>query len=516
MQMDVAFVENRKAERDAVKPLPGNIVKASLPFTAGVALAAALPQRAWLGAGIGCALTGLVFCSLLLVGGTRTIREGILLPACGSKRRLVQALLLYPLFFSLGFMCYWTHSVLQIWGSTGWSWLSDIAERSLQALQNLIDGVAWGRRGTAALLRALLSGDRAGLDPAVAGAFRSAGASHILALSGLHLGLLYGVVAKVMAVFGRSRAAFALRSVLTVALCGFYTLMTGAGPSLVRAFLFISLNEILRLSPGRSRHPLSVLCTALMIQLTLNPSVITSLGFQLSYLAMTGIFVIFPRLDAWFPAARTGQEADPVAPALLLPLSSARSCRNAAADLSAAIALQSPPTAAEVQIPPNSSLPQRPSTEPNSYAVAADSAIAAEQSPPYLPDLPGNTDPVECFNLPVPPEDESRQRSESRPFLLELVRRASSSLSRRIWSSAALSLSCQITTAPLVWLRFRTFPQYFLLTNLIALPLTSLLMFSSLATLTLSALGICPSAAVRLTDLLASALESSLEVIAEM
>ena len=85
-----------------------------------------------------------------------------------------------------------------------------------------------------------------------------------------------------------------------------------------------------------------------------------------------------------------------------------------------------------------------------------------------------------------------------------------------MWSSMALSISCQIFTAPLVWLHFRTFPKHFLLTNLIALPLTSFLMFGAVACLALSAFGICPAWLVWTVDTLAGTLQHCLSIIADL
>ncbi|MBQ3659971.1 MAG: ComEC/Rec2 family competence protein, partial [Bacteroidales bacterium] len=48
-----------------------------------------------------------------------------------------------------------------------------------------------------------------------------------------------------------------------------------------------------------------------------------------------------------------------------------------------------------------------------------------------------------------------------------------SALLEKIWSMVALSLSCQAVTAPLVWLYFGSFPRYFMITNFVAIPLTS-------------------------------------------
>ena len=81
-----------------------------------------------------------------------------------------------------------------------------------------------------------------------------------------------------------------------------------------------------------------------------------------------------------------------------------------------------------------------------------------------------------------------------------------------MWNNAALSVSCQVFTAPLVALRFGTFAPYFLLTNLLALPLTELLILSALATLLLGPSTFLPA----LTDRLVSLLVRLLEIISTM
>jgi competence protein ComEC len=87
---------------------------------------------------------------------------------------------------------------------------------------------------------------------------------------------------------------------------------------------------------------------------------------------------------------------------------------------------------------------------------------------------------------------------------------------RKVWQAAALSISCQVFTGPLAWLRFRTFPTYFLLTNLLAMPFTTLLMGSAVVTLVLRGLHCCPGFLVTATDALAGALVRILEIISSM
>ena len=74
------------------------------------------------------------------------------------------------------------------WASEAMGWLSD-----------LLEGMPFSDPGTSALLKALLTGDRSALPKETVTAFREAGASHILALSGLHLGIIYLFRSKVTA-----------------------------------------------------------------------------------------------------------------------------------------------------------------------------------------------------------------------------------------------------------------------------------------------------------------------------
>lgn len=87
---------------------------------------------------------------------------------------------------------------------------------------------------------------------------------------------------------------------------------------------------------------------------------------------------------------------------------------------------------------------------------------------------------------------------------------------RKIWDAAALTISCQVFTGPLAWWKFGTFPKYFLLTNLLSLPLTSAVMLLSVSTSVLFAIGICPDFLISLTDSSASLLLFIMKVISSM
>ncbi len=270
-----------------------------------------------------------------------------------------------------------------------------------------IDRIGFRSPDTNALVKALIVGDRSDIPRHITDAFRESGASHILALSGLHLGIIYGLIYKVLSFSGNTPAIRKIRSVVIILSCGIYTLSVGAGASIVRAYLFIVLGEAARLG-GRSTKTGNILMAALFIHLVLDPAALQEAGFQLSYAAMAGIAFIFPHLKGFWP----------------------------------------------------------------------------------------------CY-------DEAERKTTSltinRPKFLKWI-----------WTTAALSISCQVTTAPIAFLHFNTFPVHFLLTNLIALPLTSMIIPLSLMTLTLSSLGICPEIISRATEALVTALSEALEIISTM
>lgn len=180
------------------------------------------------------------------------------------------------------------------------SQLEFLAGRFGNGLQQTIDAMPFQDQDTEALIKALLTGNRDSLSPDVTESFRASGASHILALSGLHLGLIYLLFLKLLGILGNSIWARRCRSCLLILLCGFYTLATGAGASIVRAFLFILLSEAGKLS-RRHTSLVQILFAALLLQLIVSPLSILSVSFQLSYAAMVGIAFVFPWLKGFWP-----------------------------------------------------------------------------------------------------------------------------------------------------------------------------------------------------------------------
>ena len=251
-------------------------------------------------------------------------------------------------------------------------------------------------RTPSALAKALLCADKSGLSKDLQQTFRDAGASHLLALSGLHLGLIYSILQFLLSPLGGFRVSRLLRGILTVGLSSFYTLMCGASDSLVRALLFIILSEISKFFPSRMARRRDILCAALLIQLCIRPGSIRSLSVQLSYLAVASIVFVLPTLQEIYPRGKRHE------------------------------------------------------------------------------------------------------------------------LGKKVWDAACTAICCQAATAPLLWVKFRTFPKYFILTNLLAVGVCELFLMCSLALTALSGLGWKAHILKSLTEALGEGLIFILETICSL
>ncbi len=144
----------------------------------------------------------------------------------------------------------------------------------------------------AGLSQAMLTGDRSSLSPSDRNNMSLAGASHVLAVSGLHVSML---MALLWLLVGRGT-----RSVLIgLPLLAVYALMTGATPSVLRAAIML---VPLLLAPvfGEENDPPTSLALAGFVLLLDNPWSVADLSFQLSFGAVAGLLLASPRLLLYF------------------------------------------------------------------------------------------------------------------------------------------------------------------------------------------------------------------------
>ena len=211
-----------------------------------------------------------------------------------------------------------------------------------------------GNSNEVAIAKALAIGDKSMLSAALKSQYKASGAMHLLALSGLHVGVVYAFLSAVLSILGNSPVAKAVKRTVIVASLWAFALVSGLSSSICRAATMITIYEICGIL-GAERNMLRALAISALLICMFNPDAPFAIGFQLSYCAVIGIYFLYPRLKA---------------------LLAARS-------------------------------------------------------------------------LPM----------------------------KYIWNTLALSISCQAATAPLSFLYFGTFPKYFMVTNLVAIPLSSAAMW---------------------------------------
>ena len=143
-----------------------------------------------------------------------------------------------------------------------------------------------------AVLAAMTLGDKSAMTKELREVYSVSGASHVLALSGLHLGIIY-ILLSMLVVSRRFRAVSQVFIVLSI---WAFALLVGLPASVVRSALMISTYALLSLA-GRGRMSVNALSLAAFCILIVSPDSLFDVGFQLSFLAMLAILLLQPRLE---------------------------------------------------------------------------------------------------------------------------------------------------------------------------------------------------------------------------
>ena len=156
-----------------------------------------------------------------------------------------------------------------------------------------------------AVLSALTVGYKEGLSEEMRESFSVSGSSHVLALSGLHIGFLYALLWFCLRWLpGRWRAMAVLRTLLIIAFLWGFAFFTGLSASVVRSVFMFSLFALSGLS-RRKNFSLNTLFAVAFFMLLCRPVWLFDVGFQLSFCAGTAILLLQPRIYRWFPGVHS-------------------------------------------------------------------------------------------------------------------------------------------------------------------------------------------------------------------
>lgn len=283
------------------------------------------------------------------------------------------------------------------------AWSLRVQHRLVRALKR--SGLEARELGVA---EALLLGYRDDVDPQLKTQYRDAGITHLLCVSGLHVGIVGALAGMALAFLGRRRAQRIAKGLGQLAAIWAFALVSGMAPSTMRAAFMFSLLIAGRMAE-RNSPSLNGLAASAVVLLAGRPMLMFDLGWQLSYAAVLGILTLTRPLEQ------------------LLPIS--------------------------------------------------------DYTPEYESD-----------------ELYLKRLSEHWPkHLLRQLKRVLQNLLRRVWQLACLSTAAQLGTLPLVLLNFHQFPTYFLIANLLVIPLAGVLLGTAL--LLLASMALLPRCAA---DLLCS------------
>jgi competence protein ComEC len=133
------------------------------------------------------------------------------------------------------------------------------------------------------------------LDPELIQSYSNTGTLHVLAVSGMHVGIIFVVLNWMLGFMDRNRKSAMLKAVLIGIFLWGYSMVAGLSPSILRAatmFSFITFGQLI----NRRSQIYNTLAASAFILILFKPTIIASVGFQLSYAAVLGIVFIQPKL----------------------------------------------------------------------------------------------------------------------------------------------------------------------------------------------------------------------------
>lgn len=154
-----------------------------------------------------------------------------------------------------------------------------------------VDGDAY------AVVAAMALGDKSALTHEIRDTYSVSGASHVLALSGLHLGIIYGLLWLLLP----HRRWPAVSQTLILIAIWLYVLLVGMPVSVVRSAVMLTVYGILSIA-HRNKMSVNALAFTAIIMLLWNPEWLFDIGFQLSFMAVLAILLFVPVFEDMFSA----------------------------------------------------------------------------------------------------------------------------------------------------------------------------------------------------------------------
>ena len=182
--------------------------------------------------------------------------------------------------------------------SVGSRTLRGQAERFRNYLLKKLNHISLGANERA-IIQALVLGQKKDLNKELYRSYTDAGAAHILAVSGLHVGMIYFILKFLLSFLNKVKYGIVIKSVLLIFCLWLFAFVTGLSPSVTRAvtmFTIFSFAETI----NRESNTMNTLFLSFLILILINPLWLFHVGFQLSYLAVFSIILTQPKLRRYY------------------------------------------------------------------------------------------------------------------------------------------------------------------------------------------------------------------------
>ncbi len=148
---------------------------------------------------------------------------------------------------------------------------------------------------SAAFASTLILGYRAELSREVIEAYSKTGTMHVLSVSGMHVGIVFMVLSALLKFMNKTQSTRLLRAFLIISIIWFYALLTGFSAPACRASFMLSF-IVLGKALNKTQNTYNLIAISAFFLLLYNPFYLVDAGFQLSYLAVTGLVYFHPKI----------------------------------------------------------------------------------------------------------------------------------------------------------------------------------------------------------------------------
>ena len=204
----------------------------------------------------------------------------------------------YCLFHGITHQVYLTGNEFTVSTAQTLSVYTNQMQQSRKGLLEILKKYIPGKR-EAGVAEALLIGYRDDLDRDLVQSYANTGVIHVIAISGMHLAMIYGLLIVLLKPLQRNAKTKWMRGVVILSVLWLFTLLSGAGPSILRSavmFSFIVVGESMR----RKISVYHTLSASAFFLLCWNPFFLWDVGFQLSYAAVLSIVIFLRPVTGWF------------------------------------------------------------------------------------------------------------------------------------------------------------------------------------------------------------------------